>query len=113
VLARLFPSELLWILGKKYSHLRGELVLMMTLTAFSSLTAAMWSLNSTKAWIKYSWLNIPLVVLTQVPLLMLLDISTLDAVLWLGIISLVPTLLLNIGLSYLGLIGKTGNLQTA
>jgi hypothetical protein len=113
VLARLFPSELLWILGSKYSHLRGELLLMMTLTAFSSLIAAMWSLNSTKAWIKYSWLNIPATVATQALLLTLLDVSTLDGVLWFGILSLVPTLLLNIGLSYRGLIGQTGNPQTA
>ncbi|MDX6500268.1 MAG: hypothetical protein QOG23_3528 [Blastocatellia bacterium] len=113
VLARLFPSELLWILGSKYSHLRGQLLLMMTLTAFSSLIAAMWSLNSTKAWIKFSWFNIPATVATQVVLLTLLDISTLDGVLWFGILSLVPTLLLNIGLSYRGLIGKTGSPQTA
>ena len=102
-LARIFPDQLLWILGGKYAHLRNALLLMVTMTALSSVISAMWSLNSTKAWIKYSWLNIPGVLVTQAFLLTVLDISTLDGVLWLGILSLIPTLLLNTVLSYRGL----------
>jgi O-antigen/teichoic acid export membrane protein len=101
--ARIFPDQLLWILGAKYAHLRNPLLLSMCLTAFSSVITAMWSLNYTKAWIKYSWLNIPGVLIAQVLLLSFLDISTLEGVLWLGILSLVPTLLLNAVLSYRGL----------
>ena len=102
-LARFFPDQMLWVLGAKYAHLRNALLLMMGITAFSSVITVMWSLNSTKAWITYSWLNIPGVLITQAFLLTVLDISTLEGVLWLGILSLIPTLLLNVFLSYRGL----------
>jgi O-antigen/teichoic acid export membrane protein len=102
-LAIFFPGELLWILGGKYGHLRSELALMMTLSASSSVIAAMWSLNSTKAWIKHSWLNIPATVATQILLLFALDISKLDGVILFGIFSLIPNFLLNSMLTYRGL----------
>jgi hypothetical protein len=76
---------------------------MMILSASSSIIAAMWSLNASKAWIKGSWLNIPGTVATQVLLLATLDISTLQGVLLFGIFSLIPTLLLNSVLTYKGL----------
>jgi O-antigen/teichoic acid export membrane protein len=101
-----FPDQFLWVLGSKYAHLRNELLLMMIMAAFNALVAAMWSLNSTKAWIKYSWLNIPLVILTQAALLLVINVSTIHGVLWFGILSLLPTFLLNSGLSYRGLSEK-------
>jgi O-antigen/teichoic acid export membrane protein len=104
--AQFFPDQLLWILGPKYSHLRDEVVLMMALASFSSVISAMWLLNATKAWIKYVWLNIPSVILTQVLLLSLFNVSTLNGVLWFSILSLVPTFLINSGLSYRGLNGR-------
>lgn len=105
-LARFFPDQLLWVLGAKYAHLREALFLMMTMTALNAVITGMWALNQTKAWIKYSWLNIPAVLLTQALLLLLLDTRSLDGVLWFGILSLVPTLLLNAMLSYRGLTGR-------
>jgi O-antigen/teichoic acid export membrane protein len=101
--AALFPDQILWILGSKYAHLRSELLLMMVMAASSAVIAAMWSLNSTKAWIKYSWLNIPCVLATQIVLLMVLDVSTLRGVILFGTFSLVPNFLLNAGLSFRGL----------
>jgi hypothetical protein len=101
-LAGLFPDQLLWILGSKYGHLRNELFLMMIMTAFNSVVAAMWSLNSTRAWIKGSWMNIPGVILTQIILLLFLDVSTLSGVLWFGVLSLIPTFLLNCMLTLRG-----------
>jgi hypothetical protein len=100
--AGLFPDQLLWVLGGKYGHLRNELFLMMVMTAFNSVVAAMWSLNSSRAWIKWSWLNIPGVMFTQVFLLLFLNISTLTGVLWFGILSLAPTFLLNCMLTFRG-----------
>lgn len=101
--AALVPDLLLWVLGSKYSHLRNELLLMMTLSAVNALIASMWSLNATKAWIQYSWLNIPGVIVVQIALLFLLDISTVKGVLWFGLLSLAPTLVLNATLTYRGL----------
>jgi hypothetical protein len=107
-LAGLFPDQLLWILGSKYGHLRNELFLMMLMTAFNSVVAAMWSLNASKAWIKRSWLNIPSVILTQILLLLFLNISTLSGVLWFGVLSLVPTFLLNCMLTFRGFLIEDG-----
>jgi O-antigen/teichoic acid export membrane protein len=101
--AALFPDQFLWILGSKYAHLRNELLLMMIMSAFSALTAAMWSLNSTKAWIKYSWLYIPGTLLAQITLLLVLDISSVKGVLWFGLISSIPSFLVNVILSFKGL----------
>jgi len=101
--AALFPDQFLWILGSKYAHLRHELLLMMLMSAFSAVISAMWSLNSTKAWIKYSWLNIPSVILTQIVLLTVLDVSTVRGVILFGIFSLVPNFLLNSMLTFRGL----------
>jgi O-antigen/teichoic acid export membrane protein len=101
--AALFPDLLLWILGSKYAHLRNELLLMITMSAASTLIAAMWALNATKAWIQYSWLNIPATILMQIMLLLFLDISTVRGVIWFGILSLMPSLGLNGILNYRGL----------
>ncbi|MBI3652537.1 MAG: polysaccharide biosynthesis protein [Acidobacteria bacterium] len=100
--AAVFPDLLLWILGGKYAHLRNEVVLMMSLSATTALVATMWSLNATKAWIQYSWLNIPSVVITQILLLMVVDIANVKGVLVFGILSLAPTFLLNSILSFRG-----------
>jgi O-antigen/teichoic acid export membrane protein len=101
--AWLFPDQVLWILGSKYAHLRDSLFLMVVLSAFNALIAAMWSLNSTKAWIKRSWLNIPLTIASQILLLLVIDISTLEGVLLFGVLSLLPAFALNVGLGYSGL----------
>jgi hypothetical protein len=101
--AAVFPDQFLWILGSKYAHLRNELRLMMILSCFSSLIGTMWSLNATKAWIKYSWLNIPCVITTQILLLAVLDVSTVHGVILFGVLSLVPNFLLNAMLTFRGL----------
>ena len=101
--AAVFPDQFLWILGGKYAHLRNELRLMMILSCFSSLIGTMWSLNATKAWIKYSWLNIPCVITTQILLLTVLDVSTVHGVILFGVLSLVPNFLLNAMLTFRGL----------
>jgi len=98
----LFPGQLLWILGAKYMHLGKELLLMMVLSSASGLIAAMWSLNSTRAWIRYSWLNIPGVILMQITLLLIIDVSTVKGVIVFGLLSLIPTLLLNAFLTLSG-----------
>ena len=97
------PNTLLWILGAKYALLQRELLLMMILTVVSSIAHTMWSLNASKAWIEYSWLNIPGTLLTQAFLLTLLNVSTLQGVLWFGIFTYVPGLILNAALTIRGL----------
>lgn len=101
--AALFPNQLLWILGKQYSHLRNELLLMVTSTVISSIVATMWSINASKAWIQYSWLYIPSTITTQIFLLILLDVSSVKGVIIFGIFSNMPLIIINSLLTYRGL----------
>ena len=112
-LARLFPDQLLWILGAKYSHLRGELALMMTMTALGSVVTIMSALNNAKAWVRRSWLNIPCVLGAQALLLLLMDISTLHGALWFSILSIVPTFLLNAWLGHKGYTGRDADVRSS
>lgn len=101
-LTALIPSQILWILGNQYDHLKTELLLMVMSTAFSSIVGTMWSINATKAWIQYSWLNIPGTIATQIILLILLDVSTVKGVIIFGILSNIPFFAVNIFLTYRG-----------
>lgn len=100
--AALFPREFLFVLGNKYSHLDRELLLMIGGAVLSSIAATLWALNSSRAWVKGSWLYIPLTLGTQIALIPFLDFSTVSGVLLFNIASAVPTLLLNLALSYRG-----------
>jgi O-antigen/teichoic acid export membrane protein len=102
-LSALLPGALLWFLGHKYSQLRAELPLMMAMAALNSVAAAMWTLNSSKAWIEYSWLYIPLTIVTQGFLLLTTNVAVLRGAILFGIYSLVPTILLNLALAIRGL----------
>jgi O-antigen/teichoic acid export membrane protein len=99
----MFPVQILWVLGKKYSLLGHELLLMMILTGVNATAEAMWLLNSAKAWIEHSWLHIPCTLVTQAFLLTIMKVSTLRGALLFGIFSLVPSILLNIWLAARGL----------
>jgi hypothetical protein len=102
-LSLFFPSELLWILGGKYRHLEKEVILIMIASALNSVGSAIWWLNASKAWIKHSWLNIPSTIVTQIFLLLILDMTTVNGVLLFSIISMFPPFLINLMLSYQGL----------
>ena len=100
--AALFPSGFLFILGHKYAHLRNELLLMVGGAVLNAFTAAMWELNSSKAWISGSWLYIPATLATQTALIPLIDFANVSSVLLFNLISVIPSLFLNLGLSYRG-----------
>jgi O-antigen/teichoic acid export membrane protein len=100
--AAMFPSAFLFVLGNKYTHLEQELVLMVGGSVAGALTGTFWALNSSKAWITGSWLYIPLTLGTQVALIPFTDFSTVRGVLIFNLISVIPSLLLNLLLSYRG-----------
>lgn len=102
-LTAIFSSEILWILGKQYFHLKKELLLVAMSTLFNSITATMWSINATKVWIEYSWLNIPGTLFAQILLLLFLDVSTVEGVVVFSLMSAIPTFLINAMLTYRGL----------
>ena len=102
-IALLFPSTILWVLGGKYTHLQNELILIILSSSFNFIVGTMWSINATKAWIKYSWVNIPLTLAVQACLIVSLDLSKLYSVIIFSLISLLPSFFVNMFLTYRGI----------
>ena len=100
--AAFFPDQFLFILGNRYTHLHRELVLMVGVAVVTALAGTLWLLNSAKAWISGAWLYIPLTVATQIALVPFTDFSSVAGVLTFNLISAVPSLLLNLILSFRG-----------
>ena len=100
--AALFPNQFLFLLGDKYSHLQRELLLMIAGTVLNMLAGTLWFLNASKAWVAGAWLYIPLTLATQIALIPYTDFSNVRQVLIFNLISAVPSLLLNMVLSYRG-----------
>lgn len=100
--AAFFPSQFLFVLGSKYAHLERELLLMVAGAVITAMAGTLWSLNAAKAWIAGSWLYIPLTLATQLALIPYTDFSSVTGVLMFNLVSAVPSLLLNLILSYRG-----------
>ena len=100
--AAFLPNEFLFVLGNKYSHLQRELLVMVGGATLSMLVATLWTLNASRAWIVGAWLYIPLTLGTQLILIPFTDFSSVIGVLTFNLFSVLPSLVLNIGLSYRG-----------
>jgi hypothetical protein len=66
------------------------------------MASTLWSLNSAKAWIAGSWLYIPLTLGTQLALIPSTNFSSVSGVLTFNLVSMIPSLALNLILSYRG-----------
>src|SRR5438874_629869 len=100
--AAFFPEQFLFVLGNRYTHLHRELLLMVGVAVITALSGTLWLLNASKAWITGAWLYIPLTLATQIALIPFTDFSSVAGVLIFNLISAVPSLLLNLALSYRG-----------
>ena len=100
--AAFFPEQFLFVLGNRYAHLHRELVLIVGVSVVTALAGTLWLLNASKGWIAGSWLYIPLTLVTQVALIPFTDFSSVAGVLMFNLISAVPSLVLNLGLSWRG-----------
>ena len=103
--AAFFPNQFLLVLGNRYTHLHRELLLMVGAAVMTALSGTLWLLNASKAWISGSWLYIPLTLTTQIALIPFTDFSSVAGVLTFNLISIVPSLFLNLILSYRGFRG--------
>jgi O-antigen/teichoic acid export membrane protein len=106
LLAAIFPTAFLIILGNRYTHLHGELLLMVSGAVLNAIAGAMWGLNSSKGWISGSWLYIPSTLATQVALIPFTNFSSVSDVLFFNLVSALPNVLLNLFLSYRGFRGE-------
>jgi O-antigen/teichoic acid export membrane protein len=102
VAAAIFPQQFLFVLGNKYTHLHRELLLMVGGAVIAAVTGTLWALNASKAWVAGSWLYIPITVVTQLALIPFTDFSSVSGVLTFNLLSAIPSLFLNVGLSYRG-----------
>jgi hypothetical protein len=100
--ADFFPNQFLLVLGPKYLHLHEELLLIIGGTVMMTLAGTLWVLNASKAWIKGSWLYIPLTIATQLALIPFTDFSNVRQILLFNLVSTLPYFLQNIVLSLLG-----------
>lgn len=98
-----FPAELLWILGGKYESLTREVPWLVGNAIVGGLIAVVYTLASARGWIWYTWITPVLTIAAQVIAIPLLNLSTVRGVLVFGLVSLLPTLVVSLGLDVRGL----------
>ncbi|MCX6840503.1 MAG: hypothetical protein NTX35_22190 [Verrucomicrobia bacterium] len=89
----LFPEPFLWILGRGYSHLGGELPLVFIGQGLGMITGASWIFMQVRGWVRLSWLNIPLTLAGYLLGVVVSDLTTVEGVLLMSAVSLLPPLL--------------------
>ena len=103
-LAQALPGLFLWILGPRYAGLRAEVVLVIASGAVGLLGALMSSINGSRRFVYYSFVladNI-LTLILQALYIWKVDLSTVKAVLWFNIVSMIPTLLIGVLTTFYG-----------
>ena len=93
----LFPHQILAILGSQYQHLESENVLMAISTVLGAMANLAWGLNTARSWILPAAQFIPAMLVTQVGLVWMLNLTTVKGVLYLSIFSILPSVLWAIG----------------
>jgi len=106
-----FPKQLLQILGESYSSLERELLFSMVAAITSAVTSMLWSVNASKGWTEQSWLFIPTIIITQIILLLSLDLSSVVGVSIFSTLSVIPASCINFYMTYKGLL-KTRTLYS-
>ncbi len=88
VAAGFFPAPFLWLLGDKYSGLEREFVWVIGAGCISQIGAAMWALNSSKAWIKVQAVAfIPVVLGAQIVAALFLNLRNFHNVILFGFVT--------------------------
>lgn len=97
----LFPSEILWVLGNKYSGLNKELLLSVSVSCINLITGTSFVLASNRGWAINPFFTIPIEIVSIVVGLFIFDISTLHGVLLLNIFIALIQMLMNSSYMYL------------
>jgi hypothetical protein len=80
-----FPSEVLWILGRQYSGLTHEVVLLVLGSVFTLLAQITFGMGSARGYVIHPGLSITLEVLWQLTLVFLVDLHTVRGILWMSL----------------------------
>jgi len=95
-LAHVFPGAFLWILGPKYAGLRYEVFLMMVASSMGLVGGVMATMNGARRFV-YHWDNVTRNILTlilQIVFIWKADLSSVRSVLWFGILTGLPSLVM-------------------
>jgi O-antigen/teichoic acid export membrane protein len=103
-----FPSQILSILGRQYSDLRSDGILMAACAVVSTIAGLLWAINASRAWIVSPLLLIPCTIVVQAVSASVLDLSTVKGVLLLTIYSWVPSIVLSVSLAVKKMWPETG-----
>ncbi|HCQ20310.1 MAG: polysaccharide biosynthesis protein [Aphanizomenon flos-aquae LD13] len=110
LLSMVFPKQLLLILGKNYSSLEKELFFFAMAAVTNAITSILWSINASKGWTEEAWLFIPTIIITQIILLLFLDVSNIIGISIFSTLSVIPASCINFYMTYKG-ISQTRDLQ--
>jgi O-antigen/teichoic acid export membrane protein len=77
----LFPSQILWILGKDYSNLKTELILSIAGSCLGLVAGSAFGLSTSRGWAINPLISIPLTLVAIIAGILMIDISTLAGVL--------------------------------
>jgi hypothetical protein len=95
----LFPTQILSVLGRQYSGLHAEGVLMSTCAVVSTTAGLLWAINSARAWIVPSAVLIPSTIAAQIAMILFMDLSTVKGVLLFTMYSQAPSIVLSVWLA--------------
>ena len=91
----IFPQPFILLLGPKYANMSGLIWLVIFASGLGSIVGIIFSLNMSKGWVPPAYLSIPIEILTQIILLVTLDLGKTPSVLVFGLLSAVAPGILN------------------
>lgn len=91
--AYLLPGPFLWVLGDKYSYLKQELFYVVFMTVVNAFAGTIYQIISAKAWMRGTWLSIPITITTQLLLLRWINLSTVKGVVLFSCLPIIPGVL--------------------
>jgi len=94
VISLLFPETLLWILGGRYSSLTHEVPLLVGAAVIGGMVTVVSTLALSRGWIWQNWIIPVATVLVQLTSAPFIKLDTVAGVLWFGIFSALPTLIM-------------------
>jgi O-antigen/teichoic acid export membrane protein len=98
-LVALFPWPFLWLLGPKYYGLANLLWLVVLSCGLGSFLGLICGLNSSKGWVPPAVISIPIEIVTQIVLLLTLDLSKTENVVIFSCLSVIPPIIFTISVT--------------
>lgn len=99
----------LQLFGSKYAHLNHELFLVAVAVAMMFINLVFSSLNFSRGWVRWTWINIPLTLAVQSAAAFFLRMDTVEGAAYLMIATACANLVLSVTIAYLELFRLRGH----